>query len=307
MIEIFNSSKGELIPTKKPGKGCWINLICPTEEELSKVNQIVNIPQDVISSLKDMDEMPDMEKDENLLFIITRTPQKNSNNAELEYSTIPLGIILIDNYLITLCFNENDIITRLKTQKIYTAKKIQTTLKILLISAKTYLSYLNMINKKVHIIQDGLEKTMKNEDILGLLNIQKSLVYFSTSLKSNQFLIERLTKTKVFTQFEHDKELLEDMTEENKQAIEMAKIYSNILSGMADTSASLISNNLNNVMKLLTSITLILMLPTLVASIYGMNITLPFQRSPYAFLITMAISVVLAIIGVIILWKKKLF
>ena len=307
MIEIFKSSKGELIPTKKPGKGCWINLICPTEEELSKVNQIVNIPQDVISSLKDMDEMPDMEKDENLLFIITRTPQKNSNNAELEYSTIPLGIILIDNYLITLCFNENDIITRLKTQKIYTAKKIQTTLKILLISAKTYLSYLNMINKKVHIIQDGLEKTMKNEDILGLLNIQKSLVYFSTSLKSNQFLIERLTKTKVFTQFEHDKELLEDTTEENKQAIEMANIYSNILRGMTDTSASLISNNLNTVMKLLTSITLILMLPTLIASIYGMNIDLPFQKSPYAFLITMGVSVALSIIGVIILWKNKLF
>ncbi|MBU4493453.1 MAG: magnesium transporter CorA family protein, partial [Nanoarchaeota archaeon] len=307
MIEIFKSSKGKLIPTKKPGKGCWINLICPTEEELSKVNQIVNIPQEIISSLKDVDEMPDMEKEDNLFFIVTRTPRKNSNNAELEYSTIPLGIIILDNCLITLCFNENDVITQLKTKKVYTAKKIQTTLRILLISAKTYLSYLNMINKKVHIIQEGLEKTMKNEDILGLLNIQKSLVYFSTSLKSNQFLIERLTKTKVFTQFEHDKELLEDMTEENKQAIEMAKIYSNILSGMADTSASLISNNLNNVMKLLTSITLILMLPTLVASIYGMNITLPFQRSPYAFLITMAISVVLAIIGVIILWKKKLF
>ena len=265
------------------------------------------MPQDVISSLKDMDEMPDMEKDENLLFIITRTPQKNSNNAELEYSTIPLGIILLDNYLITLCFNDNDVITQLKSQKVYTAKKIQTTLKILLISAKTYLIYLNMINKKVHIIQERLEKTMKNEDILGLLNIQKSLVYFSTSLKSNQFLIERLTKTKVFTQFEHDKELLEDMIEENEQAIEMAKIYSNILSGMTDTSASLISNNLNTVMKLLTSITLILMLPTLVASIYGMNIALPFQTSPYAFLITMTVSLALAIIGVIILWKKKLF
>ena len=307
MIEIFKSSKGELIPTKKPGKGCWINLICPTEEELSKVNQIVNIPQEIISSLKDVDEMPDMEKEDNLFFIVTRTPRKNSNNAGLEYSTIPLGIIILDNCLITLCFNENDVITQLKTKKVYTAKKIQTTLRILLISAKTYLSYLNMINKKVHIIQEGLEKTMKNEDILGLLNIQKSLVYFSTSLKSNQFLIERLTKTKVFTQFEHDKELLEDTTEENKQAIEMANIYSNILSGMTDTSASLISNNLNTVMKLLTSITLILMLPTLVASIYGMNITLPFQNSPHAFLITMIISVALAIIGVIILWKKRLF
>ena len=307
MIEIFKSFKGELKLIKKPARGCWINLISPTKKELSKISHIIEMPQDVISSLKDMDEMPDMERDENFLFIITRTPQKNSNNSRLEYSTIPLGIILIDNYLITLCFNDNDVIDQLKSQKLYTAKKIQTTLRILLISAKTYLSYLNLINKKVHIIQDGLEKTMKNKDILGLLNIQKSLVYFSTSLKSNQFLIERLTKTNVFTQFEHDKELLEDTTEENKQAIEMAKIYSNILSGMADTSASLISNNLNTVMKLLTSITLILMLPTLVASIYGMNIDLPFQESPYAFLITMGVSLALSIMGVIILWKKKLF
>jgi len=307
MIEIFKSFKGELKQIKKPAMGCWINLISPTEEELLKINPIIEMPKDVISSLKDMDEMPDMEKDDNFFFIVTRTPQKNSNNAGLKYSTIPLGIIILDNYLITLCFNENDVITQLKTKKVYTAKKIQTTLRILLISAKTYLSYLNMINKNVHIIQNGLEKTMRNEDILGLLNIQKSLVYFSTSLKSNQFLIERLTKTKMFTQFEHDKDLLEDTTEENKQAIEMANIYSNILRGMTDTSASLISNNLNTVMKLLTSITLILMLPTLVASIYGMNIDLPFQKSPYAFLITMGVSLALSIIGVIILWKKKLF
>ena len=307
MIEIFKSSKGGLIPTKKLGKGCWINLICPTEEELLKVNQIVNIPQEIISSLKDVDEMSDMEKDDNLFFIVTRTPQKNLGNAELEYSTIPLGIIILDNYLITLCFNENDVITQLKTQKVYTEKKIQTTLKILLISAKTYLKYLNIINKKIHIIQDNLKKSMKNEEIFDLLNIEKSLVYFSTSLKSNQFLIERLTKTNVFTQFEHDKELLEDTTEENKQAIEMTNIYSNILSGMMDAFASVISNNLNIVMKLLTSITLVLMLPTLVASIYGMNVTLPFQKSPHAFLITMAVSVALAIIGAIILWKKKLF
>jgi len=307
MIEIFKSSKGGLIPTKKLGKGCWINLICPTEEELLKVNQIVNIPQEIISSLKDVDEMSDMEKDDNLFFIVTRTPQKNLDNAELEYSTIPLGIIILDNYLITLCFNENNVITQLKTQKIYTEKKIQTTLKILLISAKTYLKYLNIINKKIHIIQDNLKKSMKNEEIFDLLNIEKSLVYFSTSLKSNQFLIERLTKTSMFTQFEPDKELLEDTTEENKQAIEMTNIYSNILSGMMDAFASVISNNLNMVMKLLTSITLILMLPNLVASIYGMNIALPFQKSPHAFLITMIISVTLAIIGIIILWKNKLF
>ena len=307
MIEIFKSFKGGLKQIKKPVKDCWINLISPTEEELLKISNLIEMPQEIISSLKDIDEMSDMEKYDNLFFIVIRTPQKNLDNAELEYSTIPLGIIILDNYLITLCFNENNVITQLKTQKVYTEKKIQTTLKILLISAKTYLKYLNIINKKIHIIQDNLKKSMKNEEIFDLLNIEKSLVYFSTSLKSNQFLIEKLTKTKIFTQFEHDKEFLEDTTEENKQAIEMTNIYSNILSGMMDAFASVISNNLNMVMKLLTSITLILMLPNLVASIYGMNIALPFQKSPHAFLITMIISITLAIIGIIILWKNKLF
>ncbi len=111
MIEIFKSFKGELKLIKKPARGCWINLISPTRKELSKISHIIDMPQDVISSLKDMDEMPDMERDDNLLFIITRTPKKNSDNSRLEYSTIPLGIILIDNYLITLCFNDNDVIT----------------------------------------------------------------------------------------------------------------------------------------------------------------------------------------------------
>ena len=307
MIEIFKSFKGELKLIKKPARGCWINFISPTKKELSKISHIIEMPHDVISSLKDMDEMPDMERDENFLFIITRTPQKNSSNAKLEYSTIPLGIIILNNYLITICFKENDVINELKTKKIYTAKKIQTTLVVLLISARIYLRYLNDINKKLHIIQEGLKKTTKNKDIFGLLNLQKSLVYFSTSLKSNQFLIDRLTKTKVFTQFEHDKDLLEDTTEENKQAIEMTNIYTNIITSMTDTFSSVISNNLNTVMKLLTSITLILMLPTLVASIYGMNIALPFQESPYAFLITMGVSLALSIMGVIILWKKRLF
>ncbi len=307
MIEIFKSFKGELKLIKKPARGCWINLISPTKKELSKISNIIEMPQDVISSLKDMDEMPDMERDEDILFIITRTPQKNNHNSELEYSTIPLGIMILNNYLITICFKENYVIDELKTKKIYTAKKIQTTLVILLISARIYLRYLNDINKKLHIIQEGLKKTTKNKDIFGLLNIQKSLVYFSTSLKSNQFLIDRLTKTKVFTQFEHDKDLLEDTTEENKQAIEMTNIYTNIITSMTETFSSVISNNLNTVMKLLTSITLILMLPTLVSSIYGMNIGLPFQNSPYAFLITMGVSLALSIMGVIILWRKKLF
>ncbi|OYT56145.1 MAG: hypothetical protein B6U68_03805 [Candidatus Aenigmarchaeota archaeon ex4484_14] len=152
-----------------------------------------------------------------------------------------------------------------------------------------------------------MEKSMKNEGLIRLLNIQKSLVYFSTSLKSNQILIEKLTKNKVFTKFHQDRELLEDVIEETEQAIQMTKIYSNILNEMTEAFGSLISNNLNLVMKLLTSITIILMLPTLVASIYGMNLPLPFQHSPHAFGIVMGMSIILSIIGVVVFWRKELF
>ncbi|MDD5086514.1 MAG: magnesium transporter CorA family protein, partial [Candidatus Nanoarchaeia archaeon] len=279
----------------------------PTEEELSKISPIIEIPEHMLSSLKDVDEISDIEKDDGMLFIIARTPQKNTDDSEVEYSTIPLGIIILDNHLITICFKENDVISQLKSRKVNTLKKIKTTLIILLISAKRYLVYLNEINKKLHLLQEGLKNVARNEDILHLSNIQKSLVYFSTSLKSNQFLIERLTKTKVFTKFEHDLELLDEMIEENKQAIEMTNIYTNITSNMTHTFSSVISNNLSNVMKLLTSITLILMLPTLISSIYGMNISLPFQNSSQAFSITMGLSIVLSLIGVLILWRKKLF
>jgi magnesium transporter len=208
MIEILKSFKGELKKIKKPSKASWINLISPTKKELSKISSVIEIPNHFLSSLRDVDEIPDMEKEEENLFIIARTPQRNESNSEVEYSTIPLGIIILENHLITICFKENDVVNELKKRKISTSKKIQTTLIMLLVSARIYLRYLNEINKKLHLIQEGLKDVARNEDILHISNIQKSLVYFSTSLRGNQFLIERLTKTKVFTRYEHDLELL---------------------------------------------------------------------------------------------------
>jgi len=147
---------------------------------------------------------------------------------------------------------------------------------------------------------------LKNEELVKLLTLENSLVYFSTALRSNDVLIEKLSKNKVFTRFEEDRELLEDLAIENKQAVEVTKIYANILSGTMDAFASIISNNLNIVMKFLTTVTILLMIPTLIASIYGMNIDLPFQSDQNAFFMVMLFSVLLSLSGLLLFWRRQL-
>jgi len=305
MLEIYKTSEGRIKRIAKPVKGCWINIVEPTATELERLKAMVKGAEEIVEYLHDADEVPKIERFDGGLFILIRTPQKRL--AEPEYFTIPLGMILSKKYFITVCTVQNDVIEQLKKGRVSTGKKIQLILKLLLVSSRLYLKYLKAINRLSLIIQQDLEKSMKNEELIKLLNLEKALVYFTTSLKSNMLIIAKLTRDRVFTKYEEDRELLEDVTYEYEQAMQMADIYSNILSGMMDAFASIISNNLNRVMKLLTSVTIILMIPTLIASIYGMNIALPFQHSAHAFLITMSISVLLSAIGVIVFWRKELF
>ena len=307
MIEILKSKDRALIKLDKLTKGSWVNVISPSSNEIKTLKSKFNIPEEVFSSLKDVDEIPTIERYKDLLFILIKTPQKVEKVTQGKYITIPLGILLTPDYFITICFQDNEIISKFKNSKIYSHKKIQNTLKLLLFSAKNYLKYLKEINKEINNAQKDLEKSMKNKELFNLLDIEKGLIYFNTSLKANHSLIKKLTKRRIFTKYEQDKELLEDVIEENEQAIEMTEIYSNILSGMMDAFASIISNNLNVVMKFLTSITIILMIPTLIASIYGMNISLPLQKSPHAFSLVMLLSLLLSMLGAIIFWRKELF
>lgn len=311
MIEILKSYQKKLQTKPFPAPGSWINIINPTEAELNLLKNLINIPKDIFNYLKDKDELSRTERFRNFLFILIKVPKKKSKKIrkdnELEYSAVPLGIIITRDFIITISFFENEIINYLKKQGVNTAKKIQTTLRILLISTKTFLEYLKEMHRKIYSIQKGLEKATENEKLIELLNIQKSLFYFNTSLKSNQILIDKLTRNKTFTRYYEDRELLEDVTIENTQAIETVNIYSNILTGTMEAFGSIISNNLNIVMRFLTTITIILMIPTLIASIYGMNIPLPFQHSTHAFSLLMLVSLLFTFIGVIIFWRKKLF
>jgi magnesium transporter len=194
-----------------------------------------------------------------------------------------------------------------KPKTFYTESKNRFLLQIFFKSALSYLMFLKEIDKRTDVVERELHKSMKNEQLIKLLNLEKGLVFYTTSLRSNELVMERLDRIKAMKMTEDEKDILDDVIIENKQAIEMANIYSNILSGMMDAFASVISNNLNQVVKLLTSVTIILMIPTLVTSLFSMNVKLPFQESIQAFVTIIVISFILSALGVLIFLKKKWF
>lgn len=310
MIRIFKTTADGLKEVGEFEKGCWVNLSNPTKEEMERLHKELEIPLDFLTDPLDINERARIEREDKTVLIILRVPVYDEKNVEIPFTTLPLGIIFTEDCIITVCSIEIDLISDFITGKVRnfsTEKRSRFTLQIFLRTALLYLKHLREINRRTNMYEKELHRAMKNEELIKLLNIEKSLVYFTTSLKSNELMMERLRRSEIIGMEPEDKELLEDVLIENRQAIEMANVYSNILSGMMDAFASVISNNLGIVMKLLTAITIILMLPTLVASIYGMNIKLPFQDDPNAFLITMAISFILSAIGAFIFIKREWF
>ncbi len=311
MINILKWSGNRFVSTDKIERHCLINVINPEKNELKKLSDEMLIPIDFLTDPLDIDERARAEIEDGVLLIILRVPKYDESDSEIPFTTIPVGIILTKkDTIVTICSYDIAKVLDLhakSTKGIPAVKRSSIVLYMFLKTAMFYLKYLKKINKMTGEVSKELHKSMKNEELIKLLNIEKSLVYFTTSLKSNELMMERLLKTEVLKLSCDDKDRLEDVVIDNKQAIEMANIYSDILSGMMDAFASVISNNLNIVMKFLTSVTIILMIPTLIASIYGMNIEVPFEHSPHAFLITMGISFVLSGIGVLIFLKNKWF
>jgi magnesium transporter len=310
MIKIFKTLNGLLVEQKNFNKGTWVNVESPTDEDLEKLQKLTGKLDEFdgfITSLKDPDEQARVETENGALFMILRVPYIMKKGEESLHTTRPLGIIRVKDQLITISYFDTGILDRLNNQEFNTNKKIQTVLNIFLLTGRKFLFQLRQINRKAFLLQGELEDSTKNEDLLKLLSLEKSLVYFNTALRTNNYVINRLTMMKIFNKYEEDKELLEDVLIEFKQAQEMTDTYTTLLATMRNGFESILSNNLNKVMKTLTSITLILMLPTLVSSIYGMNINLPFQNSPNAFVITMGISILIALIGTLIFWRQELF
>lgn len=311
MIKILRWSENRFIPTDKIERHCLINVIHPEKSELQKLSSEMHIPHDFLTDPLDIDERSRIEKEDGVLLIVLRIPKYDESNSEIPFTTIPAGILLTKNDTI-VTISSSDITEILdlyngKAKSIIGGKRSSVILHLFLKTALLYLQHLKEINRRTGEIEKELQKSLKNEELIRLLNIEKSLVFITTSLRSNDLMMERLLKTELLKLTPDDKDMLEDVMIDNRQAIEMANIYSNILSGMMDAFASVISNNLNVVMKILTSITIILMIPTLTASIYGMNIELPFQRSSHAFFIVIGISFTLSLLSVLIFIRKKWF
>lgn len=309
MLAVYNTSDNMIVNTNKlDEKGSWINMINPTEDEISLVIKATGIEDYFIRDVLDDEERPRIETENNQILVIINVPI--IQDAAVIYETIPLGIILTDNHIVTVCLQDVDVLKDFvhgKIRGLETYKKTRFLFQILYKSASLYLTLLREIDKKTNEIELALHKAMKNKELFRLLNLQKSLVYFTTSLKSNEKVMEKMLRTKVLKVYEEDHDLLEDVIIENKQALEMAETYSNISTSMMDAFASIISNNLNMVMKFLASITIILALPTMLASFFGMNVKIPLQTSDYGFAIVVGMSVILCCGGIIFLTKKEMF
>ena len=310
MIKIFKGAENRFVSTSEIEKNCWANVFKPDKDELEKLSEEFKIPPDFLTDPLDIDERARIEVEGDTILIVLRVPKVDENNSEFPFTTLPVGIILAKDIIVTVCSADINTILELlngKTRTFSCENRSRFILNIFFSTALLYLKYLKEINKQTNEVEKELQKSMKNEELIKLLNIEKSLVFFTTSLKSNELMMERLHRIEALRLNVDEKDLLEDVIIDNKQAIEMANIYSNILSGMMDAFASVISNNLNIVMKFLTSVTILLMIPTLIASIYGMNVELPFQHAPHAFFIVMGVFLVLSIISVLVFLKNKWF
>ncbi len=311
MIQYFKTIGTKLVSLEAVEKDCWINVINPTVAELDFLSQKLLVPIDFLSDPLDMDESARMEQHRNCMLIVLRVPLELGWDGELPYTTLPIGIILKRDLIVTICNKPTEIIQTFissRMRNFYTAKRERMVMQLFLRSSVLYLRYLKNINNKADEIQQTLHKATRNKELLQLLNFEKSLVYFTTSLKSNELMMYRLQRlSRPALQNELDEDLIEDVTTETKQAIEMANIYSNILGNMMGAHSSIISNNLNITIRFLTSVTIILSIPILIASLYGMNVDLPFSHHPQAFWIVMSIAVSLSIIGVFYFRKKNLF
>ncbi len=285
----------------------YINIVAPTTEEIEILKSNYDIPEEFLSDVLDVDERSRMEIEDDLLLIIIRVPVYNPHDG-VPYTTIPLGFIISDNFVLSICIREVEVIQNLENNRIKnmrTDTRIDFLLSIFLHTTNSYHKYLKNINIQTNRIEKDLERSTRNEELHRLLKMEKCLVYFTTSLRANELLLARLRNSKYIRPDSYSEELLEDVIIENKQAIEMANIYSDIQSGMMDAFASIISNNLNIVMKQLTTVTVILMIPTLVSSFFGMNVPNFLENNQYSLIGIFLVSILLAVIGGLLIRYKR--
>ena len=313
MIRIFKTEDGAMHEKEEMQPGCWIALTNPTASEIIDIADTYQIDPDHLRAPLDEEERSRIEVEEEYTLVLVDIPSIEERNGKDWFVTIPLAIITTKDVLITVCLEETPVLTSFmdgRVRDFHTFMKTRFILQILYKNATQFLQYLRIIDKKSEVIERKLHQSQKNEELIELLELEKSLVYFTTSLRSNEVVLEKLLRIEKIKKYPEDTDLLEDVIVENKQAIEMANIYSGILSGTMDAFASVISNNLNIVMKFLATVTIVLSIPTMIASFYGMNVNshgMPFADSPYGFAIVLGLTLLLSLFVAYIFNKKDLF
>lgn len=308
MIQMFHKASYNLREISELEPGCWIHITTPTPAEVEDISRRLNIPQSMLTDPLDKDERARIEIEDDTLLILLRVPYFTSD-ADVPFNTAPLGIIYSGDFVITVASRHANIMNDFANglvRNFITVNRERFIFQILNRAALLYLNYLKEINIRTENIERELQTAVSNHKLINLQLLGKSLVYFTTSLKANEIMIGRLSTIKQFKVAEDDEELFADVIVEYRQALEMATVYNNILNGTMDAFASIISNNLNVVMRTLTYISVLLMVPTLITSIYGMNVRLPFAESEYGFPIVMGGAIAMSIIVWLYMWRKKL-
>lgn len=311
MIRIFRTIDDSIHQINEIQPGCWVALTAPQATELLEIANTYNIDIDHLRAPLDEEERSRIEFEDDYTLIIVDIPLTEERKGQEHFITIPCGIILTDDMIFTVCLEDTPILSVFmdgRVRNFWTYKRTRFILQILYRNASMYLQYLRVIDKKSDEVEKRLHASQENRELIQILELEKSLVYFTTSLRSNEIVLEKMLKSESVKQYPEDEELLEDVIIENKQAIEMANIYSNILSETMNGYASVISNNLNVVMKRLSIITIVMSIPTIIASLYGMNVAgIPFANHPHGFLIMLVISGIVTALGGFIFGKWKMF
>ena len=308
MLSIYKTINGKMTRLDSVQDGCWVNLTYPSEDELNTVAVTLGVEPSFLRAALDEEETSRIDTEDGQTLIIIDVPSVEKDDAVV-YSTLPLGIIVTQKHIITVCLKETSILKDFQdglVRNADTQKRTQFILYMLLQVAKRFLQYLKQIDKIYNYMERQLYKSQRNKELIQLLDLEKSLVYFNTSLKANEVTLEKILRGRIITLYEEDHDLLEDVLIEVRQAIEMANIYSSIISGMMDAFASVISNNLNVIMKVLTSITILLTIPNIIFGFYGMNITTGLPLDHFWW-IPLVIAAVIIVIAGVLLKKKDLF
>ena len=307
-MKTYWNTTGKLSHLQEWEPNCWIQVTCPTEDDQRELEERFNIPDYFISDISDTDERARYEYDDGWMLIILRIPYVKEIRSRTPYTTVPLGIIHKRDVTITVCFYETnmmlDFVSFHQKRGVGFIDHVDLTFRLFLSSAVWYLKRLKQINTLIDKAKHNLDHTVNNESLIGLSRLQDSLTYFNTSIRGNENLLQKL-KFKLQVD-ELDDDLIEDVNIEMTQARETTAIYSNILESTMDTYSSIINNNMNTVMRTLTSVTIILMIPTLVTSMFGMNLINGMEAAPFGFIIALIISVVVSGITWAFLRHKRL-